>query len=75
MSKPASIITLEFCTGTAVLEVLSEMKEKAIKFDVAFTYSKLNDVEVYVSQNANIKETYELYQEALRRTENKFVCR
>jgi len=64
---------IEFCTGTTILETLTEMKEIAKRFDVAFVYTKLNDVDVYVSQTASIKELFDLYQDAVN-NKKPFIC-
>lgn len=73
MDRPKSILRIEFCTGTTILETLTEMKEIAKRFGVAFVYTKLNDVDVYVSQTASIKELFDLYQDAVN-NKKPFIC-
>lgn len=67
--KSKAILKLEFMTGTSILETLSEMKEKASQFNVAFIYSRLNDIDVYVRKETVISEAYETFQKAIH--ENK----
>ena len=73
MDRSKSILMIEFCTGTTILETLTEMKEIAKRFGVAFVYTKLNDVDVYVSQTASIKELFDLYQDAVN-NKKPFIC-
>lgn len=73
MDRPKSILRIEFCTRTTILETLTEMKEIAKRFGVAFVYTKLNDVDVYVSQTASIKELFDLYQDAVN-NKKPFIC-
>jgi lipoate-protein ligase A len=65
MGTPKSILKLEFATGTPLLETLAEMKEKAIKFDVAFIESRINNIDVFISQKASISEAYETFKKAV----------
>lgn len=66
MDGPRSILKLEFMTGTPIVEVLSEMKHKAKQFDVAYVESRINNVDIFISQNASIQEAFNTYQQALK---------
>jgi hypothetical protein len=74
MTNPKSILRIDFSTGTTPLEALTEMKEKAIMFNVAYIVSTINNIEIYVSQNAHIGDSYKKYQEGLELKRSFIVC-
>jgi len=74
MEKPKSVLKLDFLTGTSILETLSEMKEKADKFNVAFIYSRINDIDVYVRKESNVAESYKLFKDAIEKKKDFIVC-
>ena len=74
MANPKSIIRLDFVEGTTILEALTEMKEKAIKFDVAYTTTILNDIQIFVSQSTHIGKAFEKYQLAATEKKAYIVC-
>ena len=72
--KPKSVLKLDFITGASILETLSEMKEKASQFNVAFIYSKLNDIDVYVRKETIVSEAYAMFQDAIKNNKEFIVC-
>lgn len=74
MANPKSILRLDFSSGTTPLEALTEMKEKAIMFNVAYIISTINNIEIYVSQNAHIGDSYKKYQESIEIGRTFIVC-
>ena len=74
MGNSKSVLPLTFVEGTTILEMLSEMREKAIKFEVAYTSTTINGIQVFVSQNAKINESFEKYHRAVSEKNVYVVC-
>jgi hypothetical protein len=74
MTNPKSIIRLDFVEGTTILEALSEMKDKVIKLNVAYTTTILNGVQIFINQNSHIGKSFEMYQEAVTAQKAYIIC-
>lgn len=49
-------INIEFLAGTDILTAITEAKEKALKWDVAYVCFNFNGTNFSIGRNANIEE-------------------
>ncbi len=58
-------IDVEFLAGTSINQAISEAKQKAIQWDVAYVCFSFNGVSMSVGQNADVDEGISQWEAAL----------
>lgn len=61
MFRSNMILRVDFLAGTDIMEAIVESRQKAIDFDLAGINFKFNGIEMYITQNTDIKEAYDEY--------------
>ena len=57
-------IDVEFLAGTDIEQAISEAKEKALKFDVAYICFKFNGIHCSIGRNADVDDAVDRYHKA-----------